>query len=71
MAKNEKGENDITLARAAAYYVCNKCGGRIDDRHKMQMLKRGKWIAENKTVGHAKSVAFHINSIYSPWLTFW
>lgn len=68
--KNEKGENDITLARAAAYYVCNKCGGRIDDRHKMQMLKRGKWIAENKTVGHAKSVAFHINSIYSPWLTF-
>lgn len=68
--KDEEGNSNITLARQAAYYVCKKCGGRIDDRHKMQMLKHGKWMAENTTVGHAKSVAFHINSIYSPWVRF-
>lgn len=68
--KDEEGNSNITLARQAAYYVCKKCGGRISDRHKMQMLKRGKWIAENTTVEHAKSVAFHINSIYSPWVRF-
>lgn len=68
--KDERGHSDITLAREAAYYECVKCKRKIDDRHKMQMLKAGKWVAKNKTVGYAKSVGFHINSIYSPWVRF-
>ena len=68
--KGEDGHSDITIARQAAYYSCEKCNGRIDDRHKMAMLRAGRWEAKNKVAGQAKSVGFHINSIYSPWLRF-
>lgn len=68
--KDENGESDPTVVRYQAYYECESCKGRIDDRHKPQMLKQGKWKALNTVQGKAASVAFHINSIYSPWLTF-
>lgn len=68
--KGPDGHPDITLARQAAYYECEKCKRRIDDRHKPAMLRGGKWVSEDRTVSHAKKVAFHINSIYSPWLRF-
>lgn len=68
--KNEKGEADTTVVRYQAYYECESCKSRIDDRHKQQMLKQGRWEPINKVQGAPTSVAFHINSIYSPWLTF-
>lgn len=68
--KTEDGKYDITVVRQSAYYECNHCKGRIDDRHKPAMLRAGKWVPENKIAGKARSVGFHINSIYSPWLTF-
>lgn len=68
--KNEIGEADTTIIRYQAYYECEACKSRIDDRHKQQMLKQGKWVAINEVQGQPSSVAFHINSIYSPWLTF-
>jgi phage terminase large subunit GpA-like protein len=68
--KNENGKYDITVVRQSAYYECNHCKSRIDDRHKSAMLRAGKWVPENKIAGKARSVGFHINSIYSPWLTF-
>lgn len=68
--KSDDGHSDITLAREAAYYECAACKRKIDDRHKMQMLKAGRWVAKNKTIGYARSVGFHINSIYSPWVRF-
>lgn len=68
--KNEYGEAEPTVVRYQAYYECEACKGRIDDRHKSQMLKQGKWEPLNKVQGTPSSVAFHINSIYSPWLTF-
>ncbi|MCC5467634.1 phage terminase large subunit family protein [Pelosinus baikalensis] len=68
--KNEDGTSDITIVRNAAYYECEKCKGRIDDRHKAAMLRAGKWKPKNKVAGKARSIGFHINSIYSPWLTF-
>lgn len=68
--KNEDGHSDKTTVRYSAYYECPFCRGRIDDRHKMQMLKQGKWKAENEVAGVASKVGFHINSLYSPWVTF-
>ena len=36
--------------RDRCYYVCQKCGGIITDRHKPQMLREGQWRAvESKT----------------------
>lgn len=68
--KNEEGHSDVTTVRYSAYYECTYCGGRIDDRHKMQMLKQGKWIAENQVAGIVSKVGFSISSLYSPWVTF-
>lgn len=68
--KNDAGDTDVTVVQYQAYYECEHCKGRIDDRHKPQMLKQGEWRALNQTQGKPRSVGFHINSIYSPWLTF-
>jgi len=65
-----EGMKDPQLVRYAAWYECERCHGRIDDRHKMDMLRRGEWKPENTPAVRVRSVAFHINSIYSPWVTF-
>ena len=58
------------MARYATYYECMRCKEHIDDRHKMQMLRQGEWRRINEGDGKAQSVAYHLNSIYSPWVTF-
>ena len=61
---------DETEARAAAHYECKYCHEIIDDRQKPAMLRAGEWRGERKKKGRAHKVAYHLNSIYSPWLTF-
>lgn len=51
----------------AAYYECESCKQRIEDKHKPKMLEGGKWISEGQK---SKRVGFHLSSIYSPWRTF-
>jgi len=58
------------MARYATYYECARCKEHIDDRHKMQMLRQGEWRRVNDSKGKVQSVAYHLNSIYSPWVTF-
>lgn len=53
-----------------AYYQCMHCKQPIYDRQKPEMLRLGKWVVKNKNKGHASSISFHLNSIYSPWVTF-
>lgn len=65
-----EGMKDPQLVRFAAWYECEHCHERIDDRHKMEMLRSGDWKSQNIPIGRVKSIAFHLNSIYSPWLTF-
>lgn len=50
-----------------AHYVCEKNGCIISDGDKVGMLRAGKWIATAPFEGIA---GFHINEIYSPWVTF-
>jgi phage terminase large subunit GpA-like protein len=50
-----------------AYYACPTCGGVIEDRHKQAMLMHGEWVA----TAESDSIAgFHINELYSPWVSF-
>ena len=65
-----------------AWYECENCKMIIEDRHKRQMLltgewrpaafdeKEGKWHPAEMPEGKARKVGYHINSIYSPWVTF-
>jgi len=60
---------DITEVKEKAYYLCENCKGIITDQHKPQMLAGGRWQTKQKK-RHVSSVAFHINTIYSPWVRF-
>lgn len=53
----------------SAWYACESCGCAITDNDKGGMLARGEWraTAEPKRAGIA---SFHINELYSPWVTF-
>ena len=72
---------DTISTQRLAWYECSKCKGRIEDRHKPAMLLKGVWLSEgHQTIDRdgnvtgdrpiTKRVGFHLNSLYSPWVTF-
>lgn len=60
-------EQVIGKIRRETWLECPACGKRITDEHKPYMLAGGKWTGCMD--GH-RSVGFHLNSLYSPTLTF-
>ncbi len=82
--KVPEGERDTDKIRQEriAWYECLYCKGRISDRMKQGMLLKGVWLPAVVPVdgkgrlpvplvipptGH---VGFHLNALYSPWITF-
>ena len=53
-----------------AFYVCQACGGVITDQDKGKMLEAGQWRPVRQRGGTAKSVAFWMNTLYSPFTRF-
>lgn len=51
-----------------AHYECMYCKGHIYDADKPDMLSGGEWRADKK--GSRQKIGFHINALYSPWVTF-
>jgi len=49
-----------------AAYWCQECGGEINDREKTAMVKAGEWSPTSES----HIAGFHINELYSPWVTF-
>jgi phage terminase large subunit GpA-like protein len=47
---------------AVAHFVCRSCSSAITEEHKLDMLERGEWIADNPGGTHA---SFHIWAAYS------
>ena len=66
----EEINSSSKLVEDVAWYECCHCKEKIHDGHKQTMLRLGEWKVENKTVGRIRSVAYHLNSIYSPFVTF-
>ena len=67
----EEHHGNADMIRDTAYYECEHCKQRIDDKHKMDMLRQGEWRAVNESqVRVVRSVAYHMSSLYSPWVTF-
>ena len=50
---------------AGAHYECEKCGEKIEEKHKTFMLERGQWKATDEN-HDPSTVSFHLNSLYSP-----
>lgn len=53
-----------------AQYICQKCGNVINDSDKMEMLQKGKWETVKENTKFTKTVAFWINTLYSPFTRF-
>lgn len=66
----DEHNDNVDMIRDTAYYECEHCGGHIHDRHKMEMLRHGKWVAVNASQSKVRSISYHLSSIYSPWVTF-
>ena len=66
----EEHNDNVDMIRDTAYYECEHCGGHIHDKHKMEMLRHGKWEAVNASQSKVRSISYHLSSIYSPWVTF-
>lgn len=77
----EQLSDDPQKVRDVAYYVCAECGGIIEDKYKAEMLRHGEWRpmvytkdgtweSADYPEGRIRKVGYHLNAIYSPWLTF-
>lgn len=63
------GLNDMDRAELANY-VCQECGCIITDQQKNQMLIAGRWeIVKERSKIHRR-VAYWMNTLYSPFVTF-
>lgn len=63
---NDDGKMTNAERASTAMYFCQECGAAIDDREKINIIRRGEWRDEKKTyVGKPKRVSFHINALYS------
>ena len=52
-----------------AHYVCEECGCIITDKDKHYMLKKGEWRTVRHNTKYTRSVAFWINTLYSPFVS--
>jgi phage terminase large subunit GpA-like protein len=53
-----------------AQYICQECGSTINDSDKMEMLQKGEWRTVKENTKFTKTVAFWINTLYSPFTRF-
>ena len=59
-----------TVVEHDAHYECCFCKGVITDKDKPDMLNKGRWLPTNECEGQPRSVAYALNSLYSPWVSF-
>ncbi|MCI8857353.1 MAG: phage terminase large subunit family protein [Clostridiaceae bacterium] len=61
---------DINERAEKAHYVCQECTGVITDKDKRRMLEAGEWRSVRQRTETARSVAFWMNTLYSPFTRF-
>lgn len=66
--KDEVPEGADRAAMAA--YVCQKCACVITDRDKAGMLQAGRWQTVRQKSAAPRSVAYWLNTLYSPFTSF-
>ena len=59
-----------TVVEHDTHYECCYCKGVITDKDKPDMLNKGRWLPTNECEGQPRSVAYALNSLYSPWVSF-
>lgn len=62
--RDEEGERKYRIKEW--YYICRE-GCLIEERAKFEMIRHGEWRSTARSVD-GKTVGFHINALYSPWV---
>jgi phage terminase large subunit GpA-like protein len=58
--------DDGTPDLASVHYVCEHCGGHIEEHHKPYMLDAGHWRATKDAARPGKQTGYHLNALYAP-----
>lgn len=71
---NSFDDKDLTEIYDNTWYECCNCKARLKDKDKLPMLEMGEWrdqhgVAFDDRVRRSRSVGFHINTLYSPWVS--
>ena len=53
-----------------AHYICQECGCVITDSEKAQAMQSGEWRIVRQNTKYSRSVAFWLNTLYSPFTRF-
>lgn len=63
----------------AAWYECEGCGERLNEQHKLVMIRRGVWAGQDQVVTpdgrvagpvrRHRRIGFCLPAMYSPWVT--
>lgn len=63
-------EEDMSYIDRAEFatYVCQECGCIITDADKNNMIRHGEWRIVRHNTKYVRSVAFWINTLYSPFV---
>lgn len=63
-------EEGMTYANRAEFatYICQECGCAITDADKNNMIRHGEWRIVRHNTQYVRSVAFWINTLYSPFV---
>ena len=63
--KTKEG-NDVT----SVWYCCQECGSCIEEKHRMGMIRTVEWYTVTENRKRRERVAYWINTLYSPFVTF-
>jgi phage terminase large subunit GpA-like protein len=47
-------------------YICQHCGGHIDEHHKTTMLPRGQWVPTKESSRPGRLTGYKMNALYAP-----
>lgn len=56
--------------RQTAHYICEHCKGEIYDKDKIPMMQKGEWRNREGWDEESGHLGFHLNSMYSPFVSF-
>lgn len=65
----ESGLSDKERAEFANY-ICQECGCVISDSEKALAMEKGEWRVVRQSTKYSRSVAFWLNTLYSPFTRF-
>ena len=63
--KGSDGAWDFQAVRETAHYECPKCAGRIMERDRLSMIRKGEWRPGQAAAMRGER-SYHLSSLYSP-----